>query len=68
MTFLYRYFALKKIIDIIDPVDYNTNVHSICVGIELSYKKQVVAAAEVCSEGSASTASSRTVDKVGPMV
>ena len=46
-----------------DPVYCSVNVHSIFGDFELSYnkKKQVVAAAQVCSEERASATFSRTV-------
>ena len=45
------------------PVDYSINAHSMFCGhrVILQYRKQVEAAAQVCSEESASTTFSRTV-------
>ena len=64
-------FCLKGHLHIIidDPADYSISAHAIFCGhyIILQYKeKQVVAAAHVCSEESASTTLSRTVAKVAP--
>ena len=52
---------------IAEPVYYSINACSVFADNELSYNKQyVVAAAQVCSEESASTTFSRTVAKLAP--
>ena len=59
--------SLCKQLFIADLVYYSINAHSFLWTLSYDTKKEVVAAAQVCSEGSVSTAVSRTVAKVAPV-